>query len=397
MLVLTTLPLILAGAAAIDYARVALANSELQSALDAALLSAARLPTSTADDTVRALAESELDKRATRAWINDPHISAFKRVGGTLSASATADVPTTIMSLAGFRVIPVTAKSQVSVATGKLEIALVLDNSGSMRGTRLTNLVTATNSLLDILESNIVKPGDVKVSIVPFDAVIKASTAYRNSPPAPWIDFTNADHESCTKWSCTTIKWSGCLVDRNQPYDTTDDSYLLKVSGKSVALYPADACPNGSDGLTTFLPMTTDFSKLRAKVKNMEAAGNTNITIGMAFGHAMLSPQGPITGAVAYGTENLQKIIVLMTDGENTANRWTSRASSINDRTKLACTDAKNDGIVVYVVNFIDGDSTLLRGCATNDNYFYKVSSVSELNEAFINIGDDISKLRLSK
>jgi hypothetical protein len=117
----------------------------------------------------------------------------------------------------------------------------------------------------------------------------------------------------------------------------------------------------------------------------------------MAFGHAMLSPQGPITGASAYHTENLQKIIVLMTDGENTANRWTSSSSSINTRTKLACADAKKDGIVVYVVNFIDGDSALLRGCATNDNYFYKVSSVSELNDAFINIGDDISKLRLSK
>lgn len=398
VMALVTIPLVMAGAAAIDYARYNVARSELQTALDAALLSAARLPTSTAENTVRALAESELDKRINSSWMTDPNISAFKRVAGSTTASATARVPMTMMRIAGFDTMPVTANSQVSVATGKLEIALALDNSLSMKGARLTNLVTATNSLLGILENNVVKPDDVKIAIVPFDQAIKASTGYANTPQAPWIDFSDADYQSCNKYGCTTVKWKGCLIDRNQPYDTTDDSYTLKDSnGKKVALYPAQPCPNLSDDLATFQPLTTSFTTLGNKVKAMKASGYTNITIGVAFAHAMLSPDGPITGASAYGTENLQKIIVLMTDGENTANRWSSRASSINERTKLACSNAKADGITMYVVNFIEGDSTLLRGCATNDNYFYKVSSVSDLNQAFINIGDDISKLRLSK
>jgi len=383
------IPLVMAGAAAIDYARYALARSELQTALDAALLSAARLPTSTADATVQALAENELDKRINASWMTNSHIDTFRRAAGSTTATATAQVPMTMMRIAGFETMPVTASSQVSVATGKLEIALVLDNSGSMAGSRLNNLVKATNSLLNILESNVIHTGDVKVSIVPFDRVVKASKSYQGSA---WLDLSRVTSHS-------VVDWDGCIIDRNQDYDTTDDSYRS-------AKYPAADCPDGrgaSENLATMQPMTTDFSTLRTKANSMVAAGNTNITIGVAWGHAMLSPSGPIAGAVAYGTENLQKIIVLMTDGENTANRWydndrySSHADEINARTKLACTDAKNDGIVVYVVNFIDGDSTLLRGCATNDNYFYKVSSVSDLNEAFINIGDDISKLRLSK
>ena len=392
------IPLVMAGAAAIDYARYALARSELQTALDAALLSAARLPTSTADATVQALAENELDKRINASWMTNSHIDTFRRAAGSTTATATAQVPMTMMRIAGFETMPVTASSQVSVATGKLEIALVLDNSGSMAGSRLNNLVKATNSLLNILESNVIHTGDVKVSIVPFDRVVKASKSYQGSA---WLDLSRVTSQECDNYrNChSVVDWDGCIIDRNQDYDTTDDSYRS-------AKYPAADCPDGrgaSENLATMQPMTTDFSTLRTKANSMVAAGNTNITIGVAWGHAMLSPSGPIAGAVAYGTENLQKIIVLMTDGENTANRWydndrySSHADEINARTELACTDAKNDGIVVYVVNFIDGDSTLLRGCATNDNYFYKVSSVSDLNEAFINIGDDISKLRLSK
>ena len=56
----------------------------------------------------------------------------------------------------------------------------------------------------------------------------------------------------------------------------------------------------------------------------MSPAGNTNITIGLAWGLTLLSTQAPFTEGEPYGTENLTKIMVLMTDGDNTENRWTS-------------------------------------------------------------------------
>src|SRR5690606_29211798 len=50
------------------------------------------------------------------------------------------------------------------------------------------------------------------------------------------------------------------------------------------------------------------------------ASGETNIPIGLAWGWNTVSPIGPFGDGVAYGTPNYQKIIILMTDGDNTMN-----------------------------------------------------------------------------
>jgi hypothetical protein len=93
----------------------------------------------------------------------------------------------------------------------------------------------------------------------------------------------------------------------------------------------------------------------------------------------------------------LDKVIILLTDGANTQNRWSSSESNIDARTALACTNVKAANIKIYTVRVIDGDATLLRNCATKSNMYYDVSQASQLNGVFTSIAQTLANLRIAK
>jgi hypothetical protein len=89
--------------------------------------------------------------------------------------------------------------------------------------------------------------------------------------------------------------------------------------------------------------------------------------------------------------------VVLLTDGTNTQNRWSSSDSQIDPRTALACTNAKAANIKIYTVRVIDGDTTLLRNCASKPTMYYEVNQASQLNSVFSSIAQNLARLRISK
>jgi hypothetical protein len=110
---------------------------------------------------------------------------------------------------------------------------------------------------------------------------------------------------------------------------------------------------------------------------------------------AVLSSQEPYTEASPPGTKDLTRAIVLMTDGDNTQNRWTSTSSLIDARTQLACQSAKDSGIQLYVVRLMEGNSSLLSACASSSDTYYDVD-VTDLVPTFKAIGEQLSQLHLS-
>jgi hypothetical protein len=76
--------------------------------------------------------------------------------------------------------------------------------------------------------------------------------------------------------------------------------------------------PNRGCGVSKLQRLSTDFNALTTLVNNLSAEGNTNIPMGLMWGWNTVSPNGPFADGVAYGTPKYKKIIVLMTDGENT-------------------------------------------------------------------------------
>jgi von Willebrand factor type A domain-containing protein len=118
---------------------------------------------------------------------------------------------------------------------------------------------------------------------------------------------------------------------------------------------------------------------LRATVDLMTPNGNTNVTIGLVWGWHALTSNAPFTTGAAPAAD-LDKVIILLTDGDNTKNRWTINSSSIDARTQLACDNIKAANLKIYTVRVIAGNATLLRGCATNPGMYYDVQQASQLN-----------------
>ena len=185
--------------------------------------------------------------------------------------------------------------------------------------------------------------------------------------------------------------------------------------------------PNAGCAMQQLQRLTTDFSSLRTAIDGLVPSGETNIPLGLMWGWHAISPNLPLANGSAYNTENLQKVIVLMTDGDNTMNDsgnandswyhgygyiWQNRlgttstdpnvrADKLDDRLKALCTNIKNANIIVYAVGV--GVSANAKGalqtCAQNSGgLYYDVNSTgSNLDAAFSAIAGSIENLRISR
>jgi Flp pilus assembly protein TadG len=367
--------LLLFSGVAIDYVRASSARSSLQNAADAIVLALGReAADGTSTDVLKQKATARLAAMLPSNYAFS--VKSVATVSGTLTMTVEGSIPATLTSVAGFTTLKQKVTSQATWGTGKLEIALVLDSTGSMASyNRMVELKKAANAMLDEMKTS--EAGLVKIAIVPFDVNVRVANTYKT---ATWFK---------TDWWVSWF-WNGCIADRDQSNDVSDAAVTTSAATK----YPGALC--SSDKLTTIQPLTDDFSLLYAKISALTPAGNTNITIGLAWGMALLSSQEPFTEGVPTGTKDVTKILVLMTDGDNTENRWTSTASQIDARTTLACQSAKDSKIEVYSVRLMEGNATLLKNCASSPGNYYNVENSADLVPAFQAIGEKISQLRLS-
>ncbi|HEV7256845.1 MAG TPA: VWA domain-containing protein [Bosea sp. (in: a-proteobacteria)] len=384
--------------ASIDYSRAATARQVLNAALDSAALMAAR-------DAAK-LSDTEVRSRITK-WITaNLHGDSAKgftsantvidRTARTIAIEAQLDIDTSLTRLIGQASMTIKSKSQSTWGTNTIELALALDNTGSMDSSgKMTALKTAATNLIDIMKDATTETDQIKVSVVPFATQVKISTGFKDEA---WLRFdqtkttctTSKGKQTCTTTPITKSTWTGCVSDRDQPNDVKDNESILAYS----TLYPADFCAQST--LAPIQPLTADWAVLKASINGMTPVGNTNVTIGAIWGMATLTPGVPFTQARPYATPRLNKYMILLTDGENTQNRFTSDGAAIDARTKLACQTAKDAGIKVYTVRVINGDRTLLQNCASDPSMYYEVTSAAQLTPVFQQIAREISQVRLT-
>jgi Mg-chelatase subunit ChlD len=143
------------------------------------------------------------------------------------------------------------------------------------------------------------------------------------------------------------------------------------------------------------MPLTYDWTALNNKIDAMVPTGYTNVTIGLAWGFQLLSPVDPFNAPPP--DPNLDKVIVMLTDGLNTQNRWTTSSTAIDARTQQACNNIKAANIKVYTVRVIDGNASLLQSCATNPSMYYDVQQADQLSNVFTTIAQKLANLRINK
>ncbi len=397
------IPLFAAVGMALDVARATSAKAALQATLDATALFLSK-------DTPQDLTSDQLQQKATtyfKANLDRPELTKIT-VTPTLTKPATGSfelklraegvLDTTILRMLGYDTLSVASDTVVKWGVKRLNLALVLDNTGSMASAnKMTELKKANKNLLKIVKDAATNPDDVMVAIVPFNTDVNIGTSHVNESWLDWTDWDSQNGKEVTtgkgKRKTTTwvpddhSTWNGCVTDRDQNYDTENTA----PSSSRTAFIPhqADPCP------VEMMPLTSNWSDLNKRVNDMTPVGYTNITIGLAWGWQALTATSPLNAPPA--AKDLDRVIVMLTDGENTRNRWTNSTSSIDQRTEKICQNIKADNIKIYTIRVIEGNSSLLRSCATNTNLFYEVQNAGELENVFTAIGQNPANLRIAK
>ena len=456
---IATLPIIGAVGAAVDYSHANSVKAAMQSALDATALMLARDASTMNDPTLDAKAKAYFEALFTRPEATNIVVNAtFSTTSGTqVLVTGSAKVPTTIMSIAGYTNMTINGEATAKWGSQRLRVALALDVTGSMASAgKLAALKTSTKNLLKQLKGAATNNGDVYVSIIPFNKDVNVgSSNYTQN----WIDWTLWDKLNSvtggfsgsicyngTLWevhggglvnkgpcsgngggicyngilwkfngvifynagSCTRQTWNGCITDRGGLTGPSTSDYDRKITAPTTSilesLFVADqygSCPAQMKGLSY------DWSAMDALVDSLEADGMTNQPIGLVWAWQSLVGGGPLTAPAKTSGYNYQEIIVLMSDGLNTQNRWSSSQTQIDKRMYDAskggegtCANIKAAGITIYTVHVnTDGDpkSTLLENCASGTDKFWMITSAGDLNGVFSKIGTDITKLRVAK
>ncbi len=408
MLALSLIPMVGMVGAAVDYSRANSARTAFQSAVDsAALMLSKNAATQSAGD-LQTSATNFVKAMFTRPEVSNIAVTATytSNNGSTVLLNGTAVVNTNFLGMLGYTKIDLKANSTVTWGNTRLRVALVLDNTGSMSSSsKMTALKTATQNLLTQLKKAAVTDGDVYVSIIPFSKDVNVGASNYDQSWIRW-DLWEAENGKCsnnnysTQSSCLNHNktwtpdnhntWNGCVTDRDQNFDTTNTA---PVSGAN--LYPAEqysSCP------TPVMGLSYDWTALSSKVDAMQPNGNTNQGIGLQMGWQTLTAS-PFTIPAKDSNYTYQDVIILLTDGLNTENRWYTNQSSIDNRQQKTCDNIKAAGITLYTVQVNTGNdstSTLLKNCASSTSKFFLLTSANQIVTTFNQIGTALSNLRVT-
>ncbi len=312
------------GGIAIDLMRYETRRVQLQYTLDRAVVAAASLNQTLAPEAVvrNYFETAGLGNYRLRVDVEDGVNSRRVR------AQAEAEVPTLFMSLFGQRVLTSPASGTAEERFRNIEVALVLDISGSMNDVnRMENMKPAARDFVTtILGPNNTPDGDqlVSVSIVPYTNLVNLGTTLG----AVYALTAEHDFSRCARFFesdfMTTSLNPAVPIQRMAHLDWWANSLSDPVVGRYT-------CPR--DDRNAILPWSNDAAAMHAHINTLVADGGTAIDVGLRWGVALLDPSArpAVTGLVAnnmvperfqnlpaaYGDPETMKILVLMTDGEN--------------------------------------------------------------------------------
>ena len=422
---------------AVDFGRWLHASKQTKNAIDAAVLAGARVLQVQGTSAAAVTAAKEAAQKyynenvKTRLGvINDSVTFDVVNGGSSFTASGNAYIRTPILSLANISTLPLLRASGADFAEAKLavggnaehslEISLMLDVSGSMSGTKFTDMKTAAKDLIDIVVWDNQTNYTSKVAIAPFSSDVRL--------PSSWNAAARGTTEPLTKkLGSVTYAKTNCVAERKGTDKYTDAG---PGAGKYV-MTKYGSCNNTSNDVVVAL--TNDKTALKNSITNLDLGGGTSGHLGTAWAWYTLSPNWasvfPASSAPALNTDpascvetpdpalctyKLNKIAILMTDGEyneeytvdgvatgsSGAGSTPANASSVV-QAKALCDGMKAKGLLVYTVGFdLGGNQTAINTlsyCAQDASHFYQAANGSELKQAFRDIALKISDLYLSK
>lgn len=463
---------------AIDSGRGYLVKSHLSQALDAAALAGGRAVFSpNRDNDIRMFFNANFPGEYLEAQVTGPSIDVDPN-GEEITLAASAEIPTTFMRVLGIEKIAVTSQTVVRRSNRGMELVLVMDNTGSMAGTKITKMKEAATDLVNILYGDRQTIPNFWVGLVPYAATVNIGNTRTG-----WLI---ADSPSTLY--AQGGSWKGCVEARNYPYEEGNAETLPSVQkwkrfywasnkGKiyknsNGTTFPPDnpwptitettAAGNNAQGPNLGCPPAiTPLQPSKQTALNAISAmgpwsrGGTMGNLGLAWGWRLLSPSWrgmwggatPATLPMDYNTPLMDKVIVMLTDGENqwyddtgkapgcsgisncpstnqgsanipndadytaygrlsegrlgTTNASTA-TNTINTRMSQLCAAMKQSdrNIIIYtIVLQVNSTATqnLYRNCASKPEYYFLSPSADDLRDIFRQIATQLSNLRLAR
>ncbi|MFT5866153.1 MAG: Flp pilus assembly protein TadG [Gammaproteobacteria bacterium] len=457
MIVLTMLFLVLMmimGGMAVDFMRFESRRTMLQSVSDRAVLAAADL------DQDKVAAEVVIDYFEKAGFggtiIGEPDVidtPDYNSVG----VNARYEMNSIYLRLLGIDTLSAPAAAKAIAGVANVEVSLVVDISGSMKDpvipsdgsastmSKIQALRAASTTFAEIMLTD-AHVDNISLSLVPYSEQVSIGSELMAKLPVNVFH----DYSDCIEFTNANFGTTG--IDMTQTYQQTQqfqfnpvrNNYGNFINGMDMAL-----CPQ--DDFEQMVPLTQDLDTLKANIAQLKPRSGTAMHLGMKWGLALLDPSmrtplngivdpvfadRPVNYSLNTNPEDTQKVIVLMTDGQNSYSprlvnsqynsateydRWATKNlfyylsqigqvgyhsyywykkytnTTSNFYLQQLCTSAKNNGVIVYSVAVeapADGIVQLAE-CASSAAHFFNVSG-DELETVFGAIAKQVTELRLS-
>ncbi|MEM1037626.1 MAG: VWA domain-containing protein [Pseudomonadota bacterium] len=378
ILSIALIPLLMMISFAVDFSRQEGTSRHLQASIDAASLAGARaLEDSTRTDAeIITIAKESFEANMLSAHGDvdciEPTIT-INRDEGQVTVANNCTLDTLFGGVFWKEEVSVANAATAQAAITKLDLALMLDVSGSMGGQKLTDLKTAAKDAAARLI--IPQSGDrVRIAFNTYSTSVNAG-AYADKVLDGW---SSGD--------------STCVSEREGNSRWKDDAPAPnKWMGER-----ATSCPSSS-----VLPLTSNLNTFNTAIDSLNADGWTAGHLGVAWSWYLIAPEWDAVWPTAskpraYDADNSLKAVILMTDGIfNT--QYAPGMGNSNIQSKTLCQKMRDENVIVYAVAFQAPTSAknTLKVCAGDPDRFFNASDGDELKRAYDTIASQLSNLAL--
>jgi len=445
-------------AAAADYSGMVSKKADLRDQVDNATLSAAVKKSDNQgnpDFDLNTAVKEALEANGYDLSLGKPIV---KEENGVINVAVNVPHKLTFGKLLGSPTKNINIDSTVEANGGEqYEIALVLDSTDSMsRNGRIGALRIAGYEFIETIRD---ENAGTRIAIIPFSRYVTVGTGFRN---AIWLDVPEEfdterswqqathncesvtyepttetrdgeeytyDKKIChgrtttyeTKTKIIESRWEGCVGVRTNGLHLVDGSYNLELVPGLLNTIPHETLENRNVDKEAWcpesiMPLTDDYDLLKTKIADIYPVDSTYIPLGLSWAQRVLSPGEPFTEI----DTNKQKIVVLMTDGNNTVKidhenstnpvdmatppylqqlSFGTVATQANADTLVMCNTLKSEGTKIFTIAFQVPDETtkkILNSCASSPANYFDAGSGEQLSRSFAAIAGSLkSELRI--
>lgn len=216
----------------VDMARAYQAERRLQAACDAGVLAGRRAVVDDGFDTPAVAQANQYfntnydgDRQGTS---NEQFTPVSPDEGNTVNGTATATLPTVIMSVFGFNQLDLSVTCSASMGVGNSDIMFVLDNTGSMdwapdgetgvddEETRLFALQQAMKAFYDtVAEANSGGNARIRFGFVPYSSTVNVGDLLMAEDSSYVSDSITISSREPVNWSAVVATWTGTGTPTN--------------------------------------------------------------------------------------------------------------------------------------------------------------------------------------